>query len=106
MEHRMRDHRVRAVSGQIRMKVVGRVVSRLRVCPANGAPRLALGATGSMMIVPGPIGLFRREALERMQAENARAHGCEDGDVRFDEARECDGKGPGDVSDPPIRLGG
>jgi cellulose synthase/poly-beta-1,6-N-acetylglucosamine synthase-like glycosyltransferase len=45
---------------------------------ADGAKRLSQGATGTVMVVPGPIGLFRREALDRVQAENERSAGFED----------------------------
>jgi len=34
------------------------------------------------MVVPGPIGLFRREALLRVQAENEQLQGSETLDVR------------------------
>lgn len=33
------------------------------------------------MVVPGPIGLFRREALDRVQAENERAGGFKDQEI-------------------------
>jgi cellulose synthase/poly-beta-1,6-N-acetylglucosamine synthase-like glycosyltransferase len=85
MVRHMRDQRVGAVSGQIRVrnrKSLAGLFQAFEYVLANGALRLAQGATGSVMIVPGPIGLFRREALERVQAENERTHGCEDGDVR------------------------
>jgi poly-beta-1,6-N-acetyl-D-glucosamine synthase len=48
---------------------------------ANGAFRLSQSATGAVMVVPGPIGLFRREALERVQAENERSQGSENHEV-------------------------
>src|ERR1700691_5022806 len=85
MVRHMRDERVGAVSGQIRVrnrKSLAGLFQAFEYVLANGALRLAQGATGSVMIVPGPIGLFRREALERVQAENEGAHGCEDDDVR------------------------
>lgn len=62
---------VGAVSGQIRVR---NRTSLLMFCQAfeyimaNGGMRLAQGALGSVMIVPGPIGLFRREAMERVYA--------------------------------------
>jgi poly-beta-1,6-N-acetyl-D-glucosamine synthase len=85
MVRHMRDQRVGAVSGQIRVRnrrSLAGLFQAFEYVLANGALRLAQGATGSVMIVPGPIGLFRREALERVQAENERARGWEDGDVR------------------------
>jgi biofilm PGA synthesis N-glycosyltransferase PgaC len=84
MVRHMRDQRVGAVSGQIRVRnrrSLAGLFQAFEYVLANGALRLAQGATGSVMIVPGPIGLFRREALERVQAENER-RGWEDGDVR------------------------
>ena len=48
---------------------------------ANGALRLSQSATGAVMVVPGPIGLFRREALERVQAENECSQGSENHEV-------------------------
>src|ERR1700723_1600134 len=85
MVRHMRDPRVGAVSGQIRVrnrKSLAGLFQAFEYVLANGSLRLAQGATGSVMIVPGPIGLFRREALERVQAENERTHSYEDGDVR------------------------
>ncbi len=85
MVRHMRDLSVGAVSGQIRVrnrKSLAGLFQAFEYVLANGALRLAQGATGSVMIVPGPIGLFRREALECVQAENERARGWEDGDLR------------------------
>jgi poly-beta-1,6-N-acetyl-D-glucosamine synthase len=85
MMRHMRDPRVGAVSGQIRVRNRKSVLGLLQAFEyvlANGALRLSQGAMGSVMIVPGPIGLFRREALQRVQAENERTHGCEQDDVR------------------------
>jgi biofilm PGA synthesis N-glycosyltransferase PgaC len=85
MVRHMRDPRVGAVSGQIRVrnrKSLAGLFQAFEYVLANGSLRLAQGATGSVMIVPGPIGLFRREALEQVQAENERAHGYNDGEVR------------------------
>ena len=79
MVRHMRDQRVGAVSGQIRVrnrKSLAGLFQAFEYVLANGALRLAQGATGSVMIVPGPIGLFRREALEHVQAENERAGGA------------------------------
>jgi poly-beta-1,6-N-acetyl-D-glucosamine synthase len=85
MMRHMRDPRVGAVSGQIRVRNRKSVLGLLQAFEyvlANGALRLSQGAMGSVMIVPGPIGLFRREALQRVQAENERTLGCEQDDVR------------------------
>src|ERR1700722_14034106 len=85
MVRHMHDPRVGAVSGQIRVrnrKSLAGMFQAFEYVLANGALRLAQGATGSVMIVPGPIGLFRREALEPVQAETERADGCAADDVR------------------------
>jgi cellulose synthase/poly-beta-1,6-N-acetylglucosamine synthase-like glycosyltransferase len=80
MVRHMRDKRVGAVSGQIRVRnrrsLVG-LFQAFEYVLANGALRLSQGATGAVMVVPGPIGLFRREALDRVQAENERSHSSE-----------------------------
>jgi biofilm PGA synthesis N-glycosyltransferase PgaC len=85
MMRHMRDPRVGAVSGQIRVRNRKSLLGLLQAFEyvlANGALRLSQGAMGSVMIVPGPIGLFRREALQRVQAENERSDGCEQGHAR------------------------
>jgi len=72
MVRHMRDKRVGAVSGQIRVRNRGTLITLLQSLEyvlANGAMRLSQGVTGTVMIVPGPIGLFRREALQRVQSE-------------------------------------
>jgi poly-beta-1,6-N-acetyl-D-glucosamine synthase len=85
MMRAMSDPRVGAVSGQIRVRnrksLLG-LFQAFEYVLANGALRLSQGAMGSVMIVPGPIGLFRREALLRVQAENERELGCEQDEVR------------------------
>ena len=78
MVRHMRDKRVGAVSGQIRVRNRKSLVGQFQAFEyilANGALRLSQGATGAVMVVPGPIGLFRREALERVQAEKERSQG-------------------------------
>jgi poly-beta-1,6-N-acetyl-D-glucosamine synthase len=84
MVRHMRDKRVGAVSGQIRVRnrtsLVG-LFQAFEYVLANGALRLSQGSTGAVMVVPGPIGLFRREALERVQAENERSHSSENHEV-------------------------
>jgi len=85
MVRHMRDKRVGAISGQIRVRNRGSLVGLAQAFEyvlANGALRLSQGATGAVMVVPGPIGLFRREALQRVQAENERSHGAENQAVR------------------------
>lgn len=85
MVRHMRDKRVGAVSGQIRVRnrksFVG-LFQAFEYVLANGALRLSQGATGSVMVVPGPIGLFRREALQRVEAENERLQNSLSHEVR------------------------
>ena len=85
MVRHMRDERVGAVSGQIRVRnrksLVG-LFQAFEYVLANGALRLSQGAVGCVMVVPGPIGLFRREALLRVQAENEREHRIEKEEIR------------------------
>ena len=85
MVRHMRDKRVGAVSGQIRVRnrksLLG-LFQALEYVLANGALRLSQGATGTVMVVPGPIGLFRREALDRVQATNESELGQEEQHIR------------------------
>jgi poly-beta-1,6-N-acetyl-D-glucosamine synthase len=85
MVRHMRDERVGAVSGQIRVRnrrsLVG-LFQAFEYVLANGALRLSQGAAGSVMVVPGPIGLFRRDALQQVQAENEREHRIENEEIR------------------------
>jgi cellulose synthase/poly-beta-1,6-N-acetylglucosamine synthase-like glycosyltransferase len=64
---RMADPRLDGVSGQIRVRNRDRLLTRLQgleYVMANGALRTAQGLTGSVLIVPGPIGMFRRSGME------------------------------------------
>jgi cellulose synthase/poly-beta-1,6-N-acetylglucosamine synthase-like glycosyltransferase len=85
MVRHMRDKRVGAVSGQIRVRnrksLLG-LFQAFEYVLANGALRLSQGATGTVMVVPGPIGLFRREALDRVQAANERELSSEEQEIR------------------------
>jgi poly-beta-1,6-N-acetyl-D-glucosamine synthase len=81
MVRHMRDPRVGAVSGQIRVRNRKSLLGLLQgfeYVLANGALRLSQGSTGTVMVVPGPIGLFRREALKRVQVQNEPAQSCYD----------------------------
>src|SRR5271168_4406978 len=84
MVRHMLDPRVGAVSGQIRVRnrksLLG-LFQAFEYVLANGALRLSQGATGAVMVVPGPIGLFRREALDRVQDENEKAADFEDHEI-------------------------
>jgi biofilm PGA synthesis N-glycosyltransferase PgaC len=85
MVRHMRDERVGAVSGQIRVRnrrsLIG-LFQAFEYVLANGALRLSQGATGAVMVVPGPIGLFRREALDRVQADKEGSDDSEGQEVR------------------------
>jgi len=84
MVRHMLDPRVGAVSGQIRVRnrksLLG-LFQAFEYVLANGALRLSQGATGTVMVVPGPIGLFRREALDRVQEENEKGGGFADDEI-------------------------
>jgi poly-beta-1,6-N-acetyl-D-glucosamine synthase len=85
MVRHMRDKRVGAVSGQIRVRNRVSLVGWFQAFEyvlANGALRLSQGAVGSVMVVPGPIGLFRREALQKVQEENECEHRVEKEEIR------------------------
>jgi cellulose synthase/poly-beta-1,6-N-acetylglucosamine synthase-like glycosyltransferase len=85
MVRHMLDPRVGAVSGQIRVRnrksLLG-LFQAFEYVLANGALRLSQGATGAVMVVPGPIGLFRHEALDLVQAQNECAGDFKDDEVR------------------------
>lgn len=66
---RLADPRVAAVSGQIRVRNRVNLLTRLQALEyvmANGTLRLAQSSTGTVLVVPGPIGLFRRSVLEEV----------------------------------------
>jgi len=69
MVARIREPGVTAVAGQVRVRnrinaVTG--LQGLEYVVGNGSIRMAQGYTGTVLVVPGPIGLFRREALEEV----------------------------------------
>jgi len=66
---RMEDPDVAAVAGQVRVRNRVNVVTRLQALEylvANGALRLAQSRSGHVLVVPGPIGLFRRDVMEEV----------------------------------------
>lgn len=84
MVRHMCDPRVGAVSGQIRVRNRKSLLGQFQAFEyvlADGAKRLSQGATGTVMVVPGPIGLFRREALDRVQADNETAGSFKDHEI-------------------------
>lgn len=69
MVRRMGDERVAGVAGQMRVRNRMNLITRLQgleYLMANGALRLGQGLFGTVLIVPGPIGLFRRSAMEKV----------------------------------------
>ena len=66
---RLRDPGVTAVAGQVRVRNRENLITRLQgleYVQANGLIRMAQSLTGSVLVIPGPIGLFRRSALEEV----------------------------------------
>ena len=64
---RMADPSVSAVAGQVRVRNRENLVTRLQGLEyviSNGLIRAAQSLWGAVLVVPGPIGLFRRSALE------------------------------------------
>jgi poly-beta-1,6-N-acetyl-D-glucosamine synthase len=69
MVKRMISLRVDAVAGQMRVRNRVNLITRLQgleYLMANGAVRLGQGYCANVLIVPGPIGLFRRTAMEQV----------------------------------------
>jgi cellulose synthase/poly-beta-1,6-N-acetylglucosamine synthase-like glycosyltransferase len=65
----MADPEIDGVAGQVRVRNRTNLLTRLQGLEyllANGAMRLGQGLFGAVLIVPGPIGLFRRSALEEV----------------------------------------
>lgn len=63
------DREVGAVSGQVQVRNQINLVTRLQALEylvANGSARTAQSGSGSVLIVPGPIGLFRRATLDKI----------------------------------------
>lgn len=69
MVARMADPKVLAVSGQIRVRNRVNVITRLQGLEyllANGSMRMSQSHSGCVLVIPGPIGLFRRWVLEEV----------------------------------------
>ncbi|MGD8319538.1 MAG: glycosyltransferase family 2 protein [Gemmatimonadota bacterium] len=63
------DPSVGAVAGNVKIKNRGRVITKLQALEyieGLNMPRRAQGFVAAVNIVPGPVGLFRREALEEV----------------------------------------
>lgn len=61
------DPSVAGVAGQVRVRNRSHMLTKLQALEymmANGIVRLGQSCSGSVLVVPGPIGLFRRSVLE------------------------------------------
>ncbi|MBN2473087.1 MAG: glycosyltransferase [Pirellulales bacterium] len=84
----MEDPRVSAVAGQIRVRNREKLLTRLQALEyqmGNGAVRTGQGFLHTLLVVPGPAGLFRRCVLEEVFRRYS---------------REVAADGPGSVSGP------
>jgi cellulose synthase/poly-beta-1,6-N-acetylglucosamine synthase-like glycosyltransferase len=64
---RMADPNVDAVAGQIRVRNRENLLTRLQALEyvmANGALRMAQSYRATVLLIPGPIGMFRRSVME------------------------------------------
>src|SRR5262249_48951131 len=65
----MRDTRITAVCGQVTVRNRVNMITKLQALEyviANGGLRTAQSHLGSVVVVPGPIGLYRRSNLEKI----------------------------------------
>jgi biofilm PGA synthesis N-glycosyltransferase PgaC len=65
----MADPNTSGVAGQIRVRNRINLLTRLQALEylmANGVMRMAQSRSGTVLVVPGPIGLFRRSVLEEV----------------------------------------
>jgi poly-beta-1,6-N-acetyl-D-glucosamine synthase len=65
----MRDPRIAAVCGQVTVRNRVNMITKLQALEyliSNGGLRTAQSHLGSVMVVPGPIGLYRRSNLEQI----------------------------------------
>jgi cellulose synthase/poly-beta-1,6-N-acetylglucosamine synthase-like glycosyltransferase len=72
----MADPEIAAVAGQIRVRNRTNVLTRLQAMEylmGNGCARMAMSFNGTVLIVAGPLGLFRRCALEEVFLQFGRA---------------------------------
>lgn len=66
---RMADPGVAGIAGQMRVRNRNGLLTRLQgleYLMANGAVRMGQGWFGTVLVVPGPIGMFRRSVLEEV----------------------------------------
>ena len=72
----MADPGIAAVAGQIRVRNRHNVLTRLQAMEylmGNGCARMAMSFSGTVLIVAGPLGLFRRWVLEEVFLQYGRA---------------------------------
>jgi cellulose synthase/poly-beta-1,6-N-acetylglucosamine synthase-like glycosyltransferase len=93
MVERMADPKIDAVAGQIRVRNRVSLLTRLQgleYVMASGALRLAQSHSGCVLVVPGPLGLYRRSVMEEVfmrwgtggvPAEAGHVYGPLDGDT-------------------------
>ncbi len=65
----MRDPRIAAVCGQVTVRNRVNIITKLQALEyviSNGGLRTAQSQLGSVLVVPGPIGLYRRSNLEQI----------------------------------------
>jgi len=78
MVARTADPTVLAVSGQIRVRNRVNLLTRLQALEylmGNGSMRMAQNGSGCVLVIPGPIGLFRRRVLEEIDLRWGRLDG-------------------------------
>ena len=66
---RLSDPQVAAVAGQVQVRNQGNFLTQLQALEylmSNGLIRMAQSFSGTVLIIPGPIGLFRRGVLEEV----------------------------------------
>jgi len=81
MIQHMADPNIDAVAGQVMVRNRGFLLTRLQALEyliANATIRAAQSFSGSVLLVPGPIGLFRRSALEAVADDLRAARGSRD----------------------------
>lgn len=82
----LRDENIGAVAGQIRVRNRGSILTRLQALEylnCNGTLRAAQTLTGDVLVVPGPLGLFRRSAMQEVWDRRGAAREVDDSQGRY-----------------------
>jgi poly-beta-1,6-N-acetyl-D-glucosamine synthase len=69
MVNRLADPKVAAVAGQVRVRNRDRVITQLQALEyqmGNGAVRMGQSLFGTVLVIAGPLGLFRRSVMEEV----------------------------------------